>query len=95
MVNRLYLTPNRGRVIERHATQFFYTTGTASNAQVIAISRGEQAPRLAHITWTGMATYGGSSGPSSVEDMFVTGEADFTRSPLHIAADEYFVRQTR
>jgi hypothetical protein len=95
MVNRLYLTPNRGRVIERHATQFFYTTGTASNAQVIAISRGEQAPRPAHITWTGMATYGGSSGPSSVEDMFVTGGADFTRSPLSIRADEYFVRQTR
>jgi len=95
MVNKLYLTPFRGRVIERHATQFFYTTGTASNAQVIAISRGEQTPRLAHITWTGMATYGGSSGPSSVEDMFVTGEADFTRFPLSITADEYFVRQTR
>ncbi len=95
MVNKLYLTPNRGRVIERHATQFFYTTGTASNAEVIAISRGEQAPRHAHITWTGMATYGGNSGPSSVEDMFVTGEADFTRSPLSITADEYFVRQTR
>ena len=50
---------------------------------------------FAHITWTGMATYGGSSGPSSVEDMFVTGEADFARSPLPIRADEYFVRQTR
>jgi hypothetical protein len=50
---------------------------------------GEQSPRA------GMATYGGSSGPSSVEDMFVTGEADFTRSPLQIRADEYFVRQTR
>ena len=95
MVNKLYLTPNRGRVIERHSTQFFYATGTTSNAQVIAISRGEQSPRAAHITWTGMATYGGSTGPSSVEDMFVTGEADFTRSPLPIRADEYFVRQTR
>ena len=95
MVNKLYLTPNRGRVIERHSTQFFYATGTTSNAQVLAISRGEQSPRAAHITWTGMATYGGSSGPSSVEDMFVTGEADFTRSPLPIRADEYFVRQTR
>ncbi len=42
MVNKLSVTPNRGRVIERHATQFFYTTGTASNAEVIAISRGEQ-----------------------------------------------------
>jgi hypothetical protein len=42
-----------------------------------------------------MATYGGNSGPSSVEDMFVTGEADFTRSRLTIRADEYFVRQTR
>jgi hypothetical protein len=42
-----------------------------------------------------MATYGGSSGPSNVEDMFVTGEADFTRSPLPIRADEYFVRLTR
>ena len=41
-----------------------------------------------------MAAYG-SGGPSSVEDMFVTGEADFTRSPLPIRADEYFVRQTR
>ena len=60
-----------------------------------AISRGEQSPRAAHITWTGMATYGGSSGPSSVEDMFVTGQADFTRSPLPVSADEYFVRQTR
>ena len=95
MVNKLYLTPFRGRVIERHSTQFFYATGTTSNAQVLAISRGEQSPRAAHITWTGMATYGGSSGPSSVEDMFVTGEADFTRSPLPISADEYFVRQTR
>ena len=95
MVNKLYLTPFRGRVIERHSTQFFYATGTASNAQVVAISRGEQSPRAAHITWTGMATYGGSTGPSSVEDMFVTGEADFTRSPLPIRADEYFVRQTR
>ena len=28
-------------------------------------------------------------------DMFVTGEADFTRSPLPIRADEYFVWQTR
>jgi hypothetical protein len=95
VVNKLYLTPFRGRVIERHSPQFFYATGTTSNAQVVAISRGEQSPRAAHITWTGMATYGGSSGPSSVEDMFVTGEADFTRSPLHISADEYFVRQTR
>ena len=83
------------RVIERHSTQFFYATGTTSNAQVFAISRGEQSPRVAHITWAGMATYGGSSGPSSVEDMFVAGEADFTRSPLPIRADEYFVRQTR
>ena len=95
MVSKLYLTPFRGRVYERHSTQFFHTTGTASNAQVLAISRGEQSLRAAHITWTGMATYGGSSGPSSVEDMFVTGEADFTRSPLPIRADEYFVRQTR
>ena len=95
MVNKLYLTPNRGRVIERHSMQFFYATGTTSNAQVLAISRGEQSPRAALITWTGMATYGGSSGPSSVEGMFVTGEADFTRSPLTIRADEYFVRQTR
>ena len=52
MVNKLYLTPFRGRVIERHSTQFFYATGTTSNAQVIAISRGEQSPRAAHITWT-------------------------------------------
>jgi hypothetical protein len=95
MVNKLYLTPLRGRVIERHSTQFFYATGTTSNAQVLAISRGEQSPRAAHITWTGMATYRGSSGPSSVEDMFVTGQADFTRSPLPVSADEYFVRQTR
>jgi hypothetical protein len=95
MVNKLYLTPLRGRVIERHSTQFFYATGTTSNAQVVAISRGEQSPRAARITWTGMATYGGSSGPSSVEDMFVTGQADFTRSPLPIRADEYFVRQRR
>ena len=96
MVNMLYLTPNRGRVLyPGHLTQFFYATGTTSNAQVLAISRGEQSPRAAHITWTGMATYEGSSGPSSVEGMFVTGEADFTRSPLPIRADEYFVRQTR
>ena len=95
MVNKLYLTPFRGRVIERHATQFFYTTGTSSNAQVVAISRGEQSPRAAHITWTGMVTSGGSSGPTSVEDMFVTGNANFAQSPLPIRADEYFVRQTR
>jgi hypothetical protein len=94
MVNKLYLTPFRRR-IERHSTQFFYATGTTSNAQVLAISRGEQSPRAARITWTGMATYGGSSGPSSVQDMFVTGEADFTLSPLPVRADEYFVRQTR
>ena len=95
MVNKLYLTPDRGRVYERHSTQFFYATGTTRNAQVLAISSGEQSPRAARITWTGMATYGGSSGPRSVEDMFVTGEADFTRSPLPIRADEYFVRQRR
>ena len=53
MVNKLYLTPSRGRVIERHSTQYFYATGTTSNAQVIAISRGDIPP---HITWTGMAT---------------------------------------
>ena len=94
MVDKLYLTPNRGRMIESHSTQFFYTTGTTSNAQVVAISRGEQSPRAAHITWTGLAAYG-SGGPSSVEDMFVTGQADFTRSPLPVSADEYFVRQTR
>src|SRR4029077_17877435 len=29
--------------------------------------RGEQSRRAAHITWTGMASYGCSSGPSSVE----------------------------
>jgi hypothetical protein len=68
------------------------TTGTTNSAQVFAISRGAVA-RAAQITWTGMATYHGNTGPSSVEDMFVTGEADFTRSPLPIRADEYFVRQ--
>ena len=51
-------------------------------------------PRAAHIAWTGLAAYG-SGGPSSVDDMFVTGQTDFTRSPLPLAADEYFVRQTR
>jgi hypothetical protein len=95
IVNKLYLTPFRGRVYERHSRQFFYATGTTRNAQVLAISSGEHSPRAARITWTGMTTYGGSSGPRSVEDMFVTGEADFTRSPLPIKADEYFVRQTR
>jgi hypothetical protein len=95
MVSKLYMTPFRGRVIERHSTQFFYTTGTASNAQVVAVSHGEQSPRAAFITWTGMATYNGSSGPSSVEDMFVTGETNFLGSPLLIRGDEYFVRQTR
>jgi hypothetical protein len=95
IVNKLYLTPSRGRFIGRHSTQFFYATGTTSNAQVVAISRGEQSPRAARITWTGMATYGGSSGPTSVEDMFLTGQADFTRSPLPVSADEYFVRQRR
>ena len=45
MVNKLYLTPFRGRVIERHSSQFFYATETiGSNAQVLAISRGEQSP---------------------------------------------------
>ena len=95
VVNKLYLAPGHGRVIESHSAQFFYTTGTASNAQVLAISRGEQSPRAANITWTGMVTYGGSTGPSSVEDVFVAGEADFMRSPLPITADEYFVRKTR
>ena len=65
MVKKLYLTPFRGRVIERHSNQFFYATGTTSNAQVHAISRGEQSPGAAHITWTGMATYGGSAAPAA------------------------------
>ena len=95
IVSKLYLSPLRGRVIELHSAQFFYTTGTTNNAQVFAISRGEQSPRAAQITWTGMTTYHGNTGPSSVEDMFVTGEADFTRSPLPIRADEYFVRQIK
>jgi len=95
IVSKLYLSPLRGRVIELHSDQFFYTTGTTNNAQVFAISRGEQSPRAAQITWTGMTTYHGNTGPSSVEDMFVTGEADFTRSPLPIRADEYFVRQIK
>ena len=69
MVNKLYMTPNRGRVIELHSAQFFYTTGTTNNAQVFAISRGEQSPRAAQITWTGMATNHGNTGPSSVEDI--------------------------
>jgi hypothetical protein len=30
MVGKLYLTPNRGRVIESHSTQFFYATGTTT-----------------------------------------------------------------
>ncbi len=94
MVRKLYLAPNRGRVIESHSTQFFYATGTTNNAQVVAISRGEQSPRPARITWTGLAA-SGSGGPSSVDDLFVTGQADFTRSPLPLQADEYFVRQTR
>jgi hypothetical protein len=93
IVNKLYMA-SHGRVIERHSTQFFYATGTTSNAQVIAISRGEQSPRAAHITWTGLAAYGGG-GPSSFEDIFVTGQADFTRSPLPVSADEYFVRKRR
>src|SRR5262249_47516558 len=79
MVDKLYLV-RRARVFERHSTQFFYTRGTTSNAQVVAISRGEQSPRGAHITWTGLAASHGG-GPSGVEDMFVTGQADFTRSP--------------
>jgi hypothetical protein len=94
MVSKLYLTAFRKRVNYRHSTQFFYATGTTSNAQVVAISRGEQSPRAAHITWTGLAA-SGSRGLSSVEDMFLTGQADFTRSPLPLSADEYFVRQTR
>ena len=94
MVAKLYMTPNRGRVVELHSTQFFYATGTRSNAQVVATSRGEQTPRAARITWRGLAA-SGSGGPSSVEDMFLAGQADFTRVPLAVIADEYFVRQTR
>jgi hypothetical protein len=93
MVDKLYMA-SHGRVIERHSTQFFYATGTTSNAQVVAISRGEQSPRAARITWTGLAAYG-SGGPSSFGDIFVTGQADFTRSPLPLSADEYFVRKRR
>jgi hypothetical protein len=93
MVNKLYLAPLGPFVfLGSHSTQFFYATGTTSNAQVLAISRGEQSPRAARITWTGRAITDGS--PSSVEDMFVTGQADFTRSPLLVSADQYFVRQT-
>ena len=96
VVKKLYLAPYHGRRIMRHSTQFFYARGTPSNAQVLAISRGEQAPRAARITWTGQAILPpGSVGPSSFADMFITGEADFTRSPLPISGDEYFVRQTR
>jgi hypothetical protein len=94
MVGKLYMTPNRGRVIELHATQFFYATGTTSNAQVIGISHGDQSPRAAHITWAGLAA-SGSGGPGSVDDMYLAGQADFTRAPLPVSADEYFVRQTR
>jgi hypothetical protein len=94
MVGKLYMTPNRGRVIELHATQCFCATGTTSNAQVIAISYGDQSPRAAHIAWTGLAA-SGSGGPGSVDDMYLAGQADFTRSPLPVSADEYFVRQTR
>jgi hypothetical protein len=96
VVKKLYLAPYHGRRIGRHSPQFFYATGTASNAQVLAISRGEQSPRAARITWTGQAILPpGSDGPSIFNDLFVTGEADFTRSPLPIQGDEYFVRQTR
>jgi hypothetical protein len=92
MVNKLYLAPVPFVILGSHSTQFFYATGTTSNAQVVAISRGEQSPRAARITWTGRAITDGS--PSSVEDMFVTGQADFTRSPLLVTADQYFLRQT-
>jgi hypothetical protein len=94
MVGKLYLPPSRGRFIESHSTQFFYVTGTTSQAQAVAITRGEPTPRPARITWTGPAA-SGAGGPTSVDDMFVTGQADFTRSPLPISADEYFVRQMR
>jgi hypothetical protein len=92
MVGKLYMA-SHGRVLEHHSTQFFYATGTTSNAQVVAISRGEQSPRAAQITWTGLAAYFG--GPSSFGDIFVTGNADFTRSPLPVSADEYFLRYRR
>jgi hypothetical protein len=94
MVNKLYRSPNRGRVVELHSEQYFYTTGTTTNAQVVAISQGEQTPRAARITWTGLATYG-SGGPTNVDDMYVTGQANLSVSPLPLRGDEYFVRQTR
>jgi hypothetical protein len=51
MLNKLYLAPWRPDVLfGSHSTQFFYATGTTSNAQVLAISRGEQSPRAARIT---------------------------------------------
>ena len=82
MVNKLYLTPFRGRVIERHSTQFFYATGTTSNAQVVAISRGaHHLDRNGHVR--------GQQRPQQRRRHV------FTRSPLPIRADEYFVRQTR
>jgi hypothetical protein len=94
MVAKLYMTPYRGRVIELHSTQFFYATGTTSNAQVVAISGGEQSPRAAYVFWTGLAA-SGSGGPTAVDDVYLAGQADLTRSPLAVIADEYFVRQTR
>jgi hypothetical protein len=94
MVDKLYMAHAPWHVIERHSTQFFHATGTTSNAQVVAISRGEQSPRAAQITWTGWATHP-SGGLSRFEDIFVTGQADFTRSPLPVNADEYFVRYRR
>ena len=95
MVNKLYLTPFRGRVLPRPLDAVLLRHGNHEQRpghrdqprRAVAPRRAHHLDRHGHVR--------GSSGPSSVEDMFVTGEADFTRSPLPIRADEYFVRQTR
>ena len=46
MVNKLYLTPSRGRVIELHAKQYFYATGATSNARSSRSATASSHPAL-------------------------------------------------
>jgi hypothetical protein len=61
----VYLTPKPGTRYRAPLDAVLLRDGNQSNAQVLVISRGEQSPRAAHITWTGLATWLG--GPRRLE----------------------------
>jgi hypothetical protein len=89
-VSKLYAESVPNRRIPVHSTQYFYATGTITNAKVVPISQADQAQRSARITWKSSVLYA----PTSVEDMIITGTPDFTRSPVPIQGDAFLPRRT-